>query len=462
MRIRQSIADLTVGSQQAAQTQDWHPVLDTYARGVQLMKDLDANGPTPKSWLWAANTHGFPQGTPPRPAWGQCQHASPFFLPWHRAYLAWFESTIRELTGEDDWALPYWNYSDPASDRDIPAEFTVPTRTVDGAVVDNPLFSPNRSTDPMPVSDVDLRPALSQPNFILGVADFMPGNPGGFGGILDQRGFGILENLPHNYIHGDIGALMGFTTTAGRDPIFWLHHSNIDRVWELWRGLDGSVELPDSPVAPASLKSQWRSARFWFGDERYPSTYEMAAVEDLQSADMDYEYDSHELPEEIAADVLAIRDVILAEQDGGLGLAETPEWTPIAATPGMTSGEDRSVPLVTGLGLDAETPTSLLLELGGVHGTDPHSVYVVEVRANPAAEPHIAGRFSTFGLAGTTDAETRNYFVDATAVLPALADEEWSGADLAVKVVPERGRADSDDAEKQIVIDQITVYTQTT
>ncbi len=458
MRIRRDIAGLTVGSEAAARADAWDPILDTYARGVQLMKDLDAGGtPTPKSWRWAANTHGMEIVPAPRPTWGQCQHQALFFLPWHRAYLAWFEGTIRELTGDDEWALPYWNYSDPASDRHIPAEFTVRTRTVDGQVVSNPLFSARRSPNPMPLEDVDLRPALSQPNFVLRMEY-------GFGGVIPDQYPGIAEQLPHNFIHVDVGGSQGemrSPATAGRDPIFWLHHSNIDRVWEMWRALDGSVELTDSRVATAALKSQWRSARFWFGDEARPATYEMSDIEDLAGPRMDYRYESIELPVEIADEVLDIRERILAAQDGGLGLEGTPEWTPVAATFELTSGEDREVPMEHGLGLDAAPPTRLLLELAGVHATDPHAAYVVEVRSRPDAEPHVVGRFSTFGLAGTPDHETRNYLVDASAALPALADEQWSGAELAVKVVPEGGRPDSDDASKAIVIDQVTIYTQT-
>lgn len=203
MRIRNEVGGLTLGAEAAARTDQWNPVLDTYARGVQMMKDLDgADGPTPQSWMWAANTHGMEIVPAPRPTWGQCQHQALFFLPWHRAYLAWFEGTIRQLTGEDDWALPYWNYSDPASDRKLPAEFTVQTRTVDGQVVDNPLFSPNRNPDAIPSDDVDLRSALRQPNFVLRM-DY------GFGGVLPDQYTGLAERLPHNYVHGDIGGQAG-------------------------------------------------------------------------------------------------------------------------------------------------------------------------------------------------------------------------------------------------------------
>ena len=111
-RVRHDVSTITLGDAAAAETEEWHPVLDAYAHGVALMRGLDADV-SPDSWIWAANTHGIPRGTRPRPSWGQCAHASRFFLPWHRAYLAWFESTVRRLTGQDDWALPYWDYSDP-------------------------------------------------------------------------------------------------------------------------------------------------------------------------------------------------------------------------------------------------------------------------------------------------------------------------------------------------------------
>jgi hypothetical protein len=460
MRIRRDIGGLTLGSEAAAKSDPWHPVLDTYARGVQLMKALDQPGRRvrPTSWRWAANTHGIDAATTPRPAWAQCQHQALFFLPWHRAYLAWFEGTIRSLTGEDEWALPYWDYSAPASDRRIPPEFTVPSRTVAGAVVPNPLVSPNRSAAAIPIADVDLRPALSQPNFVLPMEY-------GFGGVVPDQYPGIAEQLPHNYIHVDIGGATGemrSPATAGRDPIFWLHHANIDRIWEMWRSLDGSIELPDAEAAAGALAAQWNSADFVFGDERRPTTYAMSELEDLSSPRMDYRYESIELPSAIADEVLAERERILTAQGGGLGLDEQiPEWTPVAATFDVASGEERDVPLEGGLGLDDAPPTRLLLELAGTTAVDPHDAYLVEVRTSPDAEAHVVGRFSTFGLAGTPDDETRNYLVDATNVLPALLDEGWSGSQLVVKVVPEPGRPDSDDPSKAILISQVTIFTQT-
>jgi hypothetical protein len=459
MRIRSSIAGLTLGDPAAASTEPWHPVLDTYARGVQLMKDLDAAGPpTPQSWMWAANTHGIDQFTEWRPAWAQCAHQSLFFLPWHRAYLAWFERTIQELTGDETWALPYWDYSDPMSDRVIPPEFTVETRTVDGEVQENPLFSPDRSPDPIPEQDVDLVFALGQPRYVLELER-------GFGGVLPDQYDGAVELLPHNFLHGDIGGEFGAMrspATAGRDPIFWLHHANIDRLWEVWLSLEGSVRLTDPDAAAGAPVTEWRSAQFWFGDEQNPAVYPMTGIEDLDSSAMGYRYESIELPAPIAAQVAAVRAEVLAATGGLLTLENTPPpWKPVAATFDLTSGEERDVRFESGSGLlDESVPTRLMLDLGGTTAHDPHAAYVVEVRSSPGGEPHIVGRFSTFGLAGTPEDEVRNYLVDASSALPALLDEGWSGAELTVRVVPEAGRRDSGDESKSIHIDQVTIYVQ--
>lgn len=82
----------------------WHPIIEWYARAVAAMQSRDRNDPT--SWRYLATIHDT-----------ECQHYSWFFLPWHRIYLHYFERVIRQtiadLGGPSDWALPYWNYSDP-------------------------------------------------------------------------------------------------------------------------------------------------------------------------------------------------------------------------------------------------------------------------------------------------------------------------------------------------------------
>jgi tyrosinase len=458
VRTRLDIARLTLGDAAKAETQQWHPVLDTYARGVALMSSLAENDP--RSWLWAANTHGIPRGTTPRPTWNQCAHGSLFFLPWHRAYLAWFEATIRDLTGEDDWALPYWDYSVPGDDADrtLPVEFSIETRTVAGKLESNPLFVPGRNGGPIPDEDVDIVGTLAERRFVRSF-------PSGFGGRDPDNSKGRLEMLPHDFVHVDIGGIMGSTRTAGRDPIFWLHHANIDRLWEVWRRLPGSIALTDPGAASALLVTQWQSAVFVFGDLTAPATFTMTDLED--PASLGYAYETTGLPDDVAAAIQEARDAAGVAR-GVVAVDETePAWEPIAATFNVASGEDRDIPIpgaaraAVAPGPAAASPTGLMVELGGVRATDPHAVYVVEVRSAPDAEPHRAGRISTFGLAGTPESEEYNYLVDASSILPELLDEGWSGDQLSIRVVPEQGRADSDDPDKAIRVRQVTLYAPT-
>jgi hypothetical protein len=453
MRTRRDVAGLTLGDTDSAQTKDWHPVLDTYARGVGLMLDLDAQHPLgPDSWRWAANTHYLDNQTPFRPAWRQCKHESLYFLPWHRAYLAWFESTIRRLTGDDDWALPYWDYSSPGATRTLPPEFTVPTRTVDGTVQDNALFWPGRSTVPLPAGDVDVTAALSEPRY---VKELVPG----FGGAVPDQHFGLVESRPHNYVHMAIGGAMQSTGTAGRDPIFWLHHANIDRLWQVWLSLPGSIRLTDPGAAPAALVTQWNSAKFWFGIESAPVIYPMSEIENLASAAMNYEYESIDLPPDVAAVVISAREAA-TDGEGELALDDTrPRWEPVGATFHLSSGELRDVS-TGGLGIEEAVPARLLLEITEATATAPHSAYLVEIRSRHEAPPHIAGGFSTFGLAGTPAEESRNYLIDATSVVPDLVEEGWSGGQLSVQIVPEPGRPDSEDQSRSIQVAQVKVYVQ--
>ena len=70
-----------------------------------------------------------------------------------------------------------------------------------------------------------------------------PGATAGFGGSktgFSHSGSGIpgpLEQTPHGAVHVAVGGPSGFMSafdTAALDPIFWLHHCNLDRLWERW------------------------------------------------------------------------------------------------------------------------------------------------------------------------------------------------------------------------------------
>jgi tyrosinase len=88
-----------------------------------------------------------------------------------------------------------------------------------------------------------------------------------FGGVaspdpLKSVANGGIEASPHNLVHMTIGLSgdMGSPKTAARDPIFWLHHANIDRMWVRWTdAARGRFAPVDDPV--------WMTTKFTFVDE---------------------------------------------------------------------------------------------------------------------------------------------------------------------------------------------------
>ena len=237
--------------------------------------------------------------------WRQCQHGSWYFLPWHRGYVLALEANIRAevvaLNGPDDWALPYWNYFAP-NQAALPPAFASPDWP-DG-MGDNPLFveqryGPNGDGDVfVPTGLVNLN-ALGDPDF-TGVSS---GGSPGFGGV--DTGFshggpvhGGIETQPHDFVHGLVGGqdaqppetvgAMSDPRTAGLDPIFWLHHANIDRLWASWNN-DPAHLGPSEPSwlqGPTSVGERAFCAPMPDG-----TTFTYTPGEMIDLEDLGYEYD---------------------------------------------------------------------------------------------------------------------------------------------------------------------------
>jgi hypothetical protein len=58
---------------------------------------------------------------------------------------------------------------------------------------------------------------------------------------------GSMEWSGHNLMHGFVGGDMNNLQKAPNDPIFWLHHANIDRMWDCWTNIPGHKN-PDDPT----------------------------------------------------------------------------------------------------------------------------------------------------------------------------------------------------------------------
>jgi tyrosinase len=153
-------------------------------------------------------------------------HGRPGFLPWHRAYLLDLE---RELQAVDpSVALPYWRFDQPA-----PNLFTPDYLGVSDAL-GNVQLSP---TNPLQFWRTDNVPGIvRRPFFNIGQA------PPGLRTEAQTLALGMqfsafrtLEGNPHGSAHTSFGGFISSIGTAARDPLFFLLHCNVDRLWAKWQ-----------------------------------------------------------------------------------------------------------------------------------------------------------------------------------------------------------------------------------
>jgi tyrosinase len=330
---------------------DGKRMMGHYATALRQMLDLPADDP--RHWYRQAITHYF-----------DCPHGNWWILPWHRGFTLQVEQICRDLSGQDDFAFPYWDWTEaynPTTKRSH-----VPDIMFDG------IFDPNdeafigswdtfkRRFEPVLAKTDYWTPSKGPPGNnpdadgnthygqLLNRGNRFPADtwfdfrddPRGYlffeksharEGVtraapwLDARtsdgvspktiedalgptdfktfasspaanhsqiaGFGILERKPHNRVHNNVGGIVtkpdpanpgsmitiygqGFmqSNLSPTDPIFFLHHSNLDRLWDVWTrkqlGL-GLSPLPDGytpgqPPAQGSDYEAWAGEQFLF------------------------------------------------------------------------------------------------------------------------------------------------------------------------------------------------------
>jgi hypothetical protein len=138
-------------------------------------------------------------------------HYSQYFLPWHRAFLYSLERILRKLVNDEDLRLMYWNWED---DRKVPGIYSESKQC---------LFYGNRDFQGLSASDVDVKPLLT-------LASWDQFGGGGNGQT------GAAFGGPHANVHDAFGGDMSNLQYSPRDPIFYAHHGNIDRLWSSWVG----------------------------------------------------------------------------------------------------------------------------------------------------------------------------------------------------------------------------------
>ena len=158
------------------------------------------------------------------------------FLAWHRRYLLEFERELQRVdallrpAATEKLGIPYWRWQD-----------FFPAWLIGFLPAKDPntgLTPPLRKNSPPPpkANAADINTIVNQFSIqntgLAGENDYTKFTYG-------IEGWGLRPNgtkLPaHNHGHSWIGGIMNNTSTSPTDPMFWLHHAEIDRLWQIWR-----------------------------------------------------------------------------------------------------------------------------------------------------------------------------------------------------------------------------------
>ena len=216
-------------------------------------------------------------------------HRSPLFLPWHREFLRRFESELRRASGNPLMTLPYWDWSDHSSTNLVFSEqflggdgdpndhgfvktgpFRVGQFPINVLDPTDDEFDDEHGDLPLPGKiwltrgfgkddDLEELPTPAQAQDALNptrVYDVYPwddrADPArSFRNYLEgwrRIGGSKLHNRVHLWVGGEMQS-----GASPNDPVFFLNHANVDRLWSHWHTLYGSSTYPESFIGPHML-----------------------------------------------------------------------------------------------------------------------------------------------------------------------------------------------------------------
>lgn len=180
------------------------PILQNYRAAISAMKALPNSDQ--RNWMNQADIH-----------FNHCSHGNWFILPWHRPYLLCFERICQKLSGNAQFAIPYWNWAEHPT---VPDVFYASGDVLNDTTKTLPQGTPIAAEF---VSHSVLEGILDETNFQV-FGSYKSTTQQGPGGI------GRIEGTPHNNVHTSIGGHMG-AFHSPLDPIFWTHHAMLDFCW---------------------------------------------------------------------------------------------------------------------------------------------------------------------------------------------------------------------------------------
>ncbi|GKB84095.1 polyphenol oxidase I, chloroplastic-like protein [Tanacetum coccineum] len=234
---------------------------------IKRMKELPEDDP--RNFLQQARIHcaycngAYSQSSSGFPDKEIQIHNSWLFFPFHRWYLYFYERILGSLIDDPTFALPFWNWDTPAG-MTIPKYFNDPKSALFdskrnqahlNAVVDLGYNDEDKNTTD--IEKVKNNLGIMYRNMVTNATD-----PEGFFGKPyragdyregDSSAGGSIEGNPHVPVHRWVGdpretnfENLGNFYSAGRDTLFYCHHSNVDRMWSLWKMMGGKhVDIND-------------------------------------------------------------------------------------------------------------------------------------------------------------------------------------------------------------------------
>lgn len=400
------------------------PFFSKYADAVQMMHDLPDDDP--RNWRRQAIIHA-----------DHCVHGRIGFLEWHRFYITYFEQICGELIGDSSFALPYWNW------------------THDRGLLPEPFFGDNPLNVRYWDDPSDYRSPLWGRISTVGARQLSATE-----GLQDNDSFSelvtesyiesirrqsvyrrfrrMLESSPHGAVHVMTGGVNGHMSSglSPLDPVFWLHHCNVDRIWAEWQAAGN-----DTTAIPATFPEQFV--------DQFGENVAANANESHDHLSMGFTYDSlagsgltllgaDDIPDESAADRLAVSDseaLIGRLISDEISLVDTASnlRVPTAGLASEMFGSRvfRATSLLESP-RNAVEPSRFLAELRGVSSPsrdEPPLIVNVFLECpyltpqTPSTDPHYAGAFSFFGQSMPNMSDGVDFIVDVTRPLRFLAEQ---------------------------------------